>query len=131
MENVLDPTHVDYAHHGVAGEWWCDLSQVHCLATAVCTAHRFTCLVMECAPSLMWHSCYVPHANGCCRPCPCSYPHTISIYTSTGYDAANAIPLDLKLVEDKGPRGFVFQTLPADPTRRGIYGQFNPPCNVT
>jgi len=48
-----------------------------------------------------------------------------------GYDAATAVPLDLKLVEDKGPRGFVFQTLPADPTRRGIYGHFNPPCNVT
>jgi hypothetical protein len=48
-----------------------------------------------------------------------------------GYDAAAAVQLDLKLVEDKGPAGFVFQTLPADPTRRGIYGHFTPPSNVT
>lgn len=39
--------------------------------------------------------------------------------------------MELKLVDDKGPAGFVFQTLPADTTRRGIYGHFTPPCNVT
>jgi hypothetical protein len=48
-----------------------------------------------------------------------------------GYDANKAPKLDLRLVEDRGPSGFVFQTLPADPSRRGIYGTFTPPSCVT
>lgn len=59
-------------------------------------------------------------------------PHpTPPLPVTTGYDASKAPGLELKLVDDKGPAGFVFQTLPADPTRRGIYGHFTPPCNVT
>lgn len=54
-----------------------------------------------------------------------------SCAVTSGYDANKAVKQDLKLVEDKGPAGFVFQTLPADPKRRGIYGTFTPPCNVT
>lgn len=74
-------------------------------------------------------------ASAACRaPCPPARLFVLPACPTSivaGYDATAAVPQDLKLVEDKGPAGFVFQTISADPTRRGIYGHFNPPCNVT
>lgn len=75
-----------------------------------------------------------PGATGCLTArfiSAADFIAVLALLFSSGYDAANAVPLDLKLVEDKGPAGFVFQTVPADPKRRGIYGHFAPPCNVT
>ncbi|WIA30048.1 hypothetical protein OEZ86_000143 [Tetradesmus obliquus] len=66
VENVMDPTHVDFAHHGVAG-----------------------------------------------------------------FDATKFVTQDLRLHEDRGPAGFVYQVVPSDPHKRGSYIHFNPPSLVT
>eukprot|EP00775_Hariotina_reticulata_P004455 gene4455-4711_t len=65
VENVLDPTHVDFAHHGVAG-----------------------------------------------------------------FDANKFATLDLKQVEDNGSSGFVFQSLPQNPAKRGSFTHFQPPALI-
>jgi hypothetical protein len=38
---------------------------------------------------------------------------------------------DLRLHEDRGAAGFVFQVVPSDPHKRGSYIHFNPPALVT
>jgi hypothetical protein len=48
----------------------------------------------------------------------------------SGFDANKFSTLNLKQVEDNGPNGFVFQTLPQNPSKRGAYAHFQPPALV-
>lgn len=45
--------------------------------------------------------------------------------------AAKFVTQDLRLHEDRGPAGFVYQVVPSDPHKRGSYIHFNPPSLVT
>ncbi|KAF6257312.1 hypothetical protein COO60DRAFT_1640038 [Scenedesmus sp. NREL 46B-D3] len=55
----------------------------------------------------------------------------VSTPRSAGFDATKFVTQDLRLHEDRGPAGFVYQVVPSDPHKRGSYIHFRPPALVT